>query len=60
MRLKIQVEVSMVVTPCNVVVGYRRFGGQCCLQIQGDSRVVSYQNTTEDLDLNVLYYTSTQ
>jgi hypothetical protein len=24
------------VTPCSVVVGYRRFGGSCCLHIQGE------------------------
>jgi hypothetical protein len=28
--MKIQVEVFWVVTPCSDVVGYRRFGGQCC------------------------------
>jgi len=26
-----QVEVFWVVSPCNVVVGYRRFGSPCCL-----------------------------
>jgi hypothetical protein len=29
----IQVEVFWVVTPCNVVVGYQRFGGPCCFQL---------------------------
>jgi len=29
--VKIQVEVSCVVTPCSVVVGYDRFGRPCCL-----------------------------
>jgi hypothetical protein len=28
-----QVEVFWVVTPCGVVVGYRRFRGPCCLSL---------------------------
>jgi len=28
------VEVFWVVTPCRFVVGYRRFGGPCCLQCE--------------------------
>jgi len=31
MAVKIQVEVVWVVTPCSVMVGYRRFGGPWCL-----------------------------
>jgi hypothetical protein len=31
---KFQVVVSCTVTPCSDVVGYRRFGGQCCLHLQ--------------------------
>jgi len=31
-----QVEVFWVVTSCSVVVGYRRFGGLCCLHLQGE------------------------
>jgi len=31
-----QVEVFWVVTPCSVVVVYQRFGGPCCLHLQGD------------------------
>jgi hypothetical protein len=56
------------VTPCIVVVGYKRFRGPCCLHLQGevasnmDLTLVSLQNTTrrhkpEDLDLKpVLVY----
>jgi hypothetical protein len=33
---KIQVKVLCGVTPCSVVVGYQRFGGSCCLHLQGD------------------------
>jgi len=33
--LKIQVEVVWVMTPCNVKVGYRCFGGPCRLHFQG-------------------------
>jgi hypothetical protein len=33
---KIQVEVFWVVTTCNVVVGYQRFGGPFCLHLQGE------------------------
>jgi len=32
--VKIQVEVFRTVTPCSVVVGYRRFGGTCSLCLQ--------------------------
>jgi len=31
--VKIQVEVFWVVTPCSVVVGYRRFRGPCCVHL---------------------------
>jgi hypothetical protein len=31
---KIQVEVFWVVTPCSVMVGYRRFERCCCLHLQ--------------------------
>jgi hypothetical protein len=31
------VEVFWVVTPCNVVLGYQRFGGPCCVHLQGES-----------------------
>jgi len=34
MAMKIQVVVMWVVTPCNDVVGYRRFGGPCCFHLQ--------------------------
>jgi hypothetical protein len=30
-----QVEVFWIVTPCIVVVGYRRFRGPCCLHLLG-------------------------
>jgi hypothetical protein len=33
----IQVKVFWVVTSCSVVVGYQRFGGPCCLHLQGES-----------------------
>jgi len=36
-KVNIQVEVFWVVTPFkSVVVGYRRFGGPCGLQLQGE------------------------
>jgi hypothetical protein len=31
-----QVDVFWVVTPSSVVVGYQRFGGPCCLHLQGE------------------------
>jgi len=34
--MKIQVAVFWVMTPCSDVVGYRRFGGPCCLRLQGE------------------------
>jgi len=44
MAVKIQVEIFWIVTTCNVVVGYQRFGGPFFLHLQGDS--------TEILTLN--------
>jgi len=43
--VKIQVEVFWVVTPCSVVVGYRRFGGPYCMKMRL-LKLVSYRNTT--------------
>jgi hypothetical protein len=37
--VNIQVEVFWVVTPCSAVVGYHRFGGPCCLHLQGSDAV---------------------
>jgi hypothetical protein len=31
-----QVDVFWVMTLCSVVVGYQRFGGPCCLHLQGE------------------------
>jgi len=33
----LQVEVIWFVTPFSVMVGYRRFGGPCCLYLQGQN-----------------------
>jgi hypothetical protein len=41
-QFQIQVDFFWVVTPCSVVVGYQRFGGPCCLHLQGE--VISYHN----------------
>jgi hypothetical protein len=38
--VKIRIEVFWVVTLCSVVVGYQRFGGPCCLHLQGGSKVL--------------------
>jgi hypothetical protein len=38
---KIQVEVFWVMTPCSVVVGYRRFGGPRCLHLRGEDQIAS-------------------
>jgi hypothetical protein len=35
--VKIQVEVCWVLMPYSDVVGYKRFGGPCCLHLQGKS-----------------------
>jgi hypothetical protein len=32
----IQVEVVWVVASCSITVGYQRFGGPCCLHLQGE------------------------
>jgi hypothetical protein len=62
-----QVEVFWIVTMRSVIVGYQRFGGLCCLCLQGEVKMktawtsqttTSFHNTTqrhnpEDLDLNL-------
>jgi len=58
MAVKFQVDVFWVVMSCSVAVGYQRFGGLCCLHLQGEETLVSYRNTArrhnpEDLDLNL-------
>jgi len=35
-----QVEVLWVVTPYSAVVGYRRFGGPCCLHLHHSNRTL--------------------
>jgi hypothetical protein len=39
-----QVEVCWVVTLCSVVVGYQRFGGPCCLHLQGEDIDLKYSD----------------
>jgi hypothetical protein len=39
-RVKVQVEIFSVVMQCSVVLGYRRFGGPCCLQVVSPCNVV--------------------
>jgi hypothetical protein len=34
-----QVEVFWDVTPYSVVVGYQRFGGPCCIHLQGEVEI---------------------
>jgi hypothetical protein len=36
-EMKVQVDVFCVVIPCGLVVGYRRFGGPCCLRLEGEN-----------------------
>jgi hypothetical protein len=44
--LESKFELFCVVTPCSVAVGYRRFGGPCCLHLQGEDRehVTTHKN----------------
>jgi hypothetical protein len=37
MAMMVQVDVFWVVPPCSVVVGGQRFGGPCCLHLQGEA-----------------------
>jgi len=46
MAVNIEVEVFWVVTPCNVVVGYQRFRGPCCLHLQGEDGGVTIQTAS--------------
>jgi len=63
--MKIQVVALWLVTPCSVAIRYDRFGGPCCLHLQGEVTInaarssetlLSYRNTTwhhnlEDVNL---------
>jgi hypothetical protein len=54
MAVKIQVEVFWVVTPCSVVVGYRRFGGPCCIHLC--CRVICMHCTHSSLLISLSLY----
>jgi len=41
--MKIQAVVFWVVTPCNTVVGYQRFGGSCCFHLQGETKKINFE-----------------
>jgi hypothetical protein len=54
------------VTPCSVVAGYQRFGGPCCLHLQGVVKIettwisetvfhhiATRRHNPEDVDLNL-------
>jgi hypothetical protein len=36
LHYRLQVAVFWVMIPCNDLVGYHRFGGPCCLHLQGE------------------------
>jgi hypothetical protein len=36
LMMKIQIVVFRLMTPCSDVVEYQRFGGSCCLHLQGE------------------------
>jgi hypothetical protein len=42
-------------TPCNVI-GYQRFGGSCCLRVQGDVKM----QTARPSETSVTYYKTTR
>jgi hypothetical protein len=54
---KPKVEVFWVAMPCSIAVGYKLFGGPCCLHLHGEvtgmkaaqssETLVSYHNTTQ-------------
>jgi hypothetical protein len=44
--VKTDVEVFWVVMPCSVVGGYHRFGGPCCLHLQGEEGILPQHYTT--------------
>jgi len=48
----IQVEVFCVVTQCSVMAGYQRFGGSCCLHLQGE---VGHGITTQKTSTCFIY-----
>jgi len=43
--LVIHVKALWVVTVCSVAVGYKHFGGQCCLYLQGEGPLISWYPT---------------
>jgi hypothetical protein len=44
-QLLLKVEVICVVAPCSVMVGYYRFGGPCCLYLQGEVATLTIELT---------------
>jgi hypothetical protein len=52
----LQVMIFWVVTPCSDVVGCQRFGGPCCLHLQGEGRM----NAARPSDNLVSYHITTQ
>jgi hypothetical protein len=54
-----QVEVFWVVMPCSVVVGYQRFGGQCCLYLQGEDSSQEGRRWRQQGPLKCWYPTTT-
>jgi len=46
LNIIIQVEVLWVETPCNDVVGYQRFGGQCCVHLHFTFKEAAWSSET--------------
>jgi hypothetical protein len=62
LKIKMKMAVFWVVAPCNLVEGYRRLRGACCLHHQGDddrgnvgNLLSGYTATTQKTDIFVGY-----
>jgi len=66
----LKAEIFWAVKPCSVMVGYQRFGGPCCLHLQGEVNSHRLEDfiswglkyvklTVQSYSVNTMYYLGT-